>query len=108
MNAIFVTRQLGRDPEANHSKDGTLWATVSVAEGRGEEPSWFEVTCFNRTAEALTEYGAKGRQIAVHGQMVQERYQAKDGQQRTAWRLIADWIEFLDSRKDKDETDPPV
>ena len=105
MNAIFVTGRLGRDPEANHSKDETLWATVSILEGWGEEPTWFEVTCFDRTTEVLTEYCAKGRQVAVRGQIVQEHYQTKDGQQRKAWRLIADWIEFLDSRKDKGEAD---
>jgi single-strand DNA-binding protein len=103
VNAIVVTDRLGRDPEARYSKDGNLWATVSVAEGRGEEPTWFEVTCFNRTAEVLTEYGSKGRQVALRGQMAQERYEAKDGGQRKAWRLIADWVEFLDSRKNGDE-----
>jgi single-stranded DNA-binding protein len=39
--------------------------------------------------------------------MRQESYE-KDGENRKVWRLIADRIEFLDSRKeDSGEVDPP-
>ena len=85
------------------------WATISVAEG-GDDPNWFDVKCFNRTAEVLHKYGATGRKVAIQGRMAQESYE-KDGQTRKAWRLIANRIEFLDGPKGGEEpeaeSDPP-
>jgi len=110
MNSIIITGRLGRDPEAKESSEGNLWATVSVAEGGGDEPTWFEVKCFGKTAEVLNDYGAKGRKVAIQGRMVKESWE-KDGEKRSAWKLIANRIEFLDSRGDSDEDsgveDPP-
>jgi len=95
MNSIIITGRLGKDPELRESDSGTPWATVSVAEG-GDDPNWFDVKCFNRTAEILDEYGSKGRKVAVQGRMAQESYK-KGGETRVAWRLIASRVEFLDS-----------
>ena len=109
MNSIIITGRLGREPEMRQSDSGTNWATVSVAEG-GDEPNWFDVKCFNKTAEVLNEYGSKGRKVAVQGRMAQESYE-KDGETRKAWRLIANRIEFLDSPDGSEEpvaqADPP-
>ena len=109
MNVILITGRLGKDPELRYSPEGTPWAVVSVAEG-GDEPNWFEVKCFGKTAEMLNEYGAKGRRVAVQGRMVQERYE-KDGKTRRAWRLIAGRVEFLDAPRDnrspEGTADPP-
>ena len=101
MNSIIITGRLGRDPELRQSDSGTPWATVSVAEG-GDEPNWFDVKCFNRTAEILDEYGSRGRKVAIQGRMVQKSYE-KDGETRRAWRLIANRIEFLDSPTGSEE-----
>jgi len=78
MNSIIITGRLGRDPEIRYSPEGTAWATASVAEG-GDDPNWFDVKCFKRTAEVLNEYGSKGRKGAIQGRMVQESYE-KDGE----------------------------
>ena len=109
MNSIIITGRLGRDPEAKESPEGNLWATVSVAEGGGDEPTWFDVKCFGKTAEVLNDYGAKGRKVAIQGRMVKESWE-KDGEKRSAWKLIANRIEFLDSRGetgDEEIEDPP-
>jgi single-strand DNA-binding protein len=110
MNCITLTGRLGRDPELHQAKSGTTWATVSVADG-GDDPNWFDVKCFNRTAEILDEYGSKGRKVAIQGRMAQERYE-KDGEPRVTWRLIANRIEFLDSPDGYEEPeaseDPPI
>jgi single-strand DNA-binding protein len=109
MNSIIITGRLGREPELRKGDSGTSWATVSVAEG-GDDPNWFDVKCFGRTAEVLDEYGSKGRKVAIQGRMVQESYE-KDGDIRKAWRLIANRIEFLDSPNGDEEpeagADPP-
>jgi single-strand DNA-binding protein len=92
VHSIIITGRLGREPEMSYSPEGTSWATVSVAEG-GDDPNWFDVKCFNKTAEVLNEYGSKGRKVAIQGRMVRESYE-KDGETRRVWQLIANRIEF--------------
>src|SRR3990170_7484285 len=100
MNVTMITGRLGRDPELRYSGDGTPWVTFSVAEGRRkEEPSWFECKAFGRMAEVIGEYGAKGRLVLVQGQMVQERFETKEGENR----LVASSLEFLDARREAAE-----
>lgn len=104
MNVTMITGRLGRDPELRHSGDGTPWVTFSVAEGRRkEEPIWFECKAFGRMAEVIGQYGAKGRLVLVLGQMVQENFETKEGENRQAWRLVASSLEFLDPRRESAE-----
>ena len=97
MNVIVISGRLGRDPEAKVGPQGRLWCSVSVAEG-GDDPNWFDVRAFGKPAEALREYGRKGRLVGVVGRMVQDQYETRNGDKRTAWRLLASRVEFLDSR----------
>ncbi|MBN1887228.1 MAG: single-stranded DNA-binding protein [Thermoflexales bacterium] len=101
-----VIGRLGKDPEVKYSAEGKAygWSSLAASNGKDEEPTWFDVKAFGRTAETLN-YGAKGRLVAVEGRFVSETYE-KDGETRTAWKVIADTIQFLDSRKTADaETD---
>jgi single-strand DNA-binding protein len=100
-NHIIISGRIGREPEVRHSAEGKPWAFFSVAEGRkDQEPTWFDVKCFGRTAEVIGEYGSKGRQVLVAGRMVQETYE-KDGDTRKAWKLLASSIDFLDFKRGK-------
>ena len=96
MNIIVISGRLGKDPEAQVGPQGNLWCSVPVAEG-GNEPNWFDVRAFGMAAELLQRYGRRGRRVAVQGRMVQDRDEA-GGDRRSAWRLLASRIEFLDSR----------
>ena len=97
MNIIVISGRLGKDPEAKNSPEGKLWASVPVAEG-GDDPNWFDVRAFGRTAELLYRYGSKGRLVGILGCMVQDQYETRNGESHTTWRLLASRIEFLDSR----------
>jgi single-strand DNA-binding protein len=108
VNIIVITGRLGRDPETKRSPEGNLWACVPVAEG-GDDPNWFDVRAFGRTAERLYQYGSKGRLVGILGRMVQDQYATRNGEKRTTWWLLASRIEFLDSRgnsSDDVEDDP--
>ena len=96
MNIIVISGRLGKNPEAQVGPQGQLWCSVPVAEG-GNEPNWFDVRAFGRTAELVQRYGRKGRKVAVQGRMVQDRRETSNGDRRPAWRLLATRVEFLDS-----------
>ena len=64
-----------------------------------QKTDFINVTVFGKTAENLCKYQAKGSKILVLGALNIDQYQ-KDGENRTFTKVIANKIEFLDSKKD--------
>jgi single-strand DNA-binding protein len=103
LSRCIVIGRLGKDPEMKYNAEGKAFAWSSLAAGNGKdtEPTWFDIKAFGKTAEILA-YGAKGRLLAIEGRFVSETYE-KDGETRTAWKVIAEAIQLLDSRKAADD-----
>lgn len=106
MNKIFITGSLGKDPEARYSQSGTAITSFSVAcnSGYGERKrvDWFDVTCFGKTAELMGNSLHKGSKILVEGETHIDSYTTKEGQKKFHTNIIAQHIEFLDSKKKDD------
>jgi single-strand DNA-binding protein len=111
VNKIHIVGNMGKDPEMSYrGKDGDMAVTkVSVAVNRPKNAGtdWFNVVAFRKTAEFLNEYGAKGRKVYVEGKMRQNRWEDEDGQTHTMWELVANQVEFLDSRSGDSDPDEP-
>jgi single-strand DNA-binding protein len=71
LNRVEIIGNVGRDPEMRYTPNGTAVAGFSVAvnDKRGEEETteWFNVVCWNKTAEFCNQYLNKGRQVYVEG-----------------------------------------
>lgn len=92
-----------RDPEVRYTQGGMAIAELSVAcnerrkQASGEyidEVSYFDVTCFGRTAEIAGEYLTKGSPVFVVGRLKQERWE-KDGQKRSKVVVIAENLKLI-------------
>lgn len=92
-----------RDPEVRYTQGGMAIAELSVAcnerrkQANGEyvdEVSYFDVTCFGRTAEVAGEYLTKGSPVFVVGRLKQERWE-KDGQKRSKVVVIAENLKLI-------------
>jgi single-strand DNA-binding protein len=59
-----------------------------------EEASFFEVNLYGKPAEALKPYLLKGKQIAVEGELRQDRWE-QDGQSRSKVVIAADNVQLL-------------
>jgi len=59
-----------------------------------DEASFFDVTCFGKTAENLSQYMTKGKQVGVDGSLHQDRWE-KDGQNHSRVVINADNIQLL-------------
>ena len=67
--------------------------------GLGEfRADFFTVICWRQTAEFCSRYLSKGRKIAVEGSLQTRSYDAQDGSKRYVTEVIADNVEFCDSR----------
>ena len=50
------------------------------------------------TAQLLNDYCGKGSKVLIEGNLKQDRFQDKEGNNRSVVRVIANRIEFLDSK----------
>lgn len=95
-----LTRDVGND--FAYLANGSACANVSLAVNRSrkqgeswvEEVSYFDVTIWGKTAEALRPYLTKGKQIAVDGYLKQDRWE-KDGNRFAKVRVVADNVQLL-------------
>ncbi len=88
--------RLGGDPVERATSNGKTMVTASLAvnaarQGTDEDPEWFSLVAFGRTADALVRH-AKGDLVAAMGQLYRRHYTDRDGQQRQSWSLTAESI----------------
>lgn len=104
LNVVAVVGRLGRDVEAPQGQ-GPAKFSIAVASSKKqgeswtEETNWIDVVYWHRS---ILPYLTKGKQIAVKGELRQERWQDRTtGQDRSRIVVVADFIELLGgSRED--------
>ena len=110
MNKVFLIGRLSRDPELRHTTSGTAVCQINVAISRpvaqGTEPQtdFINVVVWNKQAENVAKYLAKGRQIAVEGRIQTRNYDNNEGKRTYVTEVIASNVEFLGSANDNSRT----
>ena len=107
INTVALTGRLTRDAEIRYGGSGTAFCNFSLANGysrkQGEEwkdeTNFFDCVLIGKRAEALHKYLVKGKQIAVKGRIQQDRWE-KDGQKRSAVKVMIDDLQLLGSKGD--------
>ena len=64
-----------------------------------DKPNFFDVKVFGNQAEMLSQHLAKGRRIGVDGRLDWSSWE-QDGAKRSKVEVIAQSVQFLDSRQD--------
>ena len=99
MNVIIIIGRLGKDPELTRRSTDKAMCRFSVAVNKRKKDAgadWFDVTCFEKTAEFVSNYGTKGREVAVKGRMESR----KDDSGKTWWSVVADEVTFVGGVRD--------
>jgi single-strand DNA-binding protein len=91
-----LTGRLGGDAEQRYLPNGTALATFSVAvddagRAEGEAPEWVRVTVWGHAAEDLAPRLTRGTPVYCEGRNKLERWDARDGHERSALKLTA-WV----------------
>jgi single-strand DNA-binding protein len=101
INNVVLVGRLTRDMELRQTSGGTSVGTASIAvnrwNGKEEEAGFFDVRLWGKQADSLSKYLIKGTQIAVCGELVQERWE-KDGEKRSKVLVNASRIQLLGSK----------
>lgn len=109
INRVTLVGRLTRDPELRHLPSGTPVLEMGVAvNGRQQDdagnwvdkPNFFDVKVFGNQAEMLAQHLAKGRRIGIDGRLDWRSWEAQDGTKRSKVDVVAQTVQFLDSRQD--------
>lgn len=101
MNVFVATGNIGNDIELKTTGTGKSVATFSFAVKdpyNSKKTDWFTVVCWGNLAERVSKYLGKGSKIAVIGRMTTREWQDKNNNKRTAYEVVAENVEFLDSK----------
>jgi single-strand DNA-binding protein len=104
MNSITLTGRLTRDPELKYLPSGDPVAQFTLAVDRKYkkgEADFINIVAFGKQAEPICTYLAKGRKAGVVGRL-QIRTHEKDGKRQYYTEVVADEVEFLDSKTPQD------
>jgi single-strand DNA-binding protein len=113
INRVTLVGRLTRDPELKHLPSGTPVLEMGLAvNGRKQDqggqwvdkPNFFDVKVFGNQAEMLSQHLAKGRRIGVDGRLDWSSWESQDGGKRSKVEVIAQSVQFLDSRGDAGES----
>ena len=102
INSVVLIGRLTRDADLKYTSGGTPVCKFSIAVNRSvkregtweDEANFFDIVLWGKQGESLNKYLLKGKQVAVLGELRQDRWQ-QDGQNRSKVEIIANSIQLL-------------
>lgn len=118
LNHVIEIGRLTRDISERdfaYTTGGTARLNLSIAVNRSvkkngawtDSVSFFDVTVWGKTAENIKPYLHKGKQIAVHGYLDQQRWE-KDGVKYSKVVIIADNVQLLGGNESAPQAQQPA
>ncbi len=104
VNKVILVGNLGRDAELRYTPGGSAVATLNLATTevwndkagqKQEKTEWHRVVLWGKTAESLSEYLTKGKQIYVEGRLQTRKWQDKDGHDKYTTEIRGDRVVLL-------------
>ena len=106
-NKVILGGRLTSDPELKQTQTGIPVVSFTVAVNRRfagkdapQQADFFNVTAWRATAEFVTRYFKKGSSICVVGSLQNRSWEDQQGQKRYATDIVADEVQFVDSRSE--------
>jgi single-strand DNA-binding protein len=106
LNKVMLIGNVGVDPEYRTTATGTSVVSLTLATNekwtdkqgaKQEKTEWHRVAMFNKLAELANQYVKKGSKIYIEGKITTSTYE-KNGEKRYSTEIIANSMQFLDSK----------
>jgi len=94
VNNISITGRIGGEIKTHSA--GCSFSVAVDKYKKDEEPNWFDVSAFGKTAEFCLQYLGKGRLVAVTGRMESRKHDGK-----VYWSIAANDVQALDKPKEE-------
>lgn len=104
MNKTFLIGNLTGDPQSRQTPDGKNVCNFSIAVNRRKRDAngnniadFFRISAWGALGENCQKYLAKGRKVAVAGQVSVHPFLGQDGTAKATIEVFAEEVEFLTS-----------
>ncbi len=104
MNKVILMGRLTKDPEVRYGTSGSAVANFSLAVDRrfkreGQpDADFFNCVAFGKTGEFVEKYLKKGTKIVLDGEIQNNNYTNKEGKTVYNVQIIANSVEFAESK----------
>lgn len=108
LNIVTLVGRAGRDPEVKYFESGSVKCTFALAVNRptrnSDEPDWFNLEIWGKTAEVAGNYVRKGSLIGVQGSLKFDYWQDRaSGVPRSQPVIRVDRLDLLGSKQDTEQ-----
>ena len=109
INRVILTGNLSKDPELSTTTSGISVCKFDIAvqrrfETNGErEADFFKIIAWRGLADNCGKFLSKGKKAAVVGSLQTRTYDDKDGVKRYVTEIVADEVEFLSPKEERNE-----
>ena len=104
-NRVVLIGRLTKDPELRYSNSNIPMLYFSVAVNRTftdqngqRQADFINCVAFRKQAENMERFLGRGSQIAVEGRIQTRNYQGKDGNMVYVTEVVAESVQFLESK----------
>ena len=105
LNRAILMGRLVADPELRHTANNVAVTTFRIAVDRNYTPKGAErqtdfinIVAWRNTADFVSRYFHKGQLVALEGSIQTRSYTDNQGNNRTAFEVVADQVYFAESR----------
>jgi single-strand DNA-binding protein len=108
LNTVNLVGRAGGDPEIKYFESGSVLCSLTLAVDRGtsktDQPDWFTLKIWGKTAEIAKNYVRKGSLIGIQGALQIEQWTDRDGNDRTRPVIKVDRLHLLGSKRDNESS----
>ena len=104
-NLVVLTGRLTAQPELKTTPNGISVCTFGIAvdraykKGEEKQTDFLNVVAWRQTAEFVSKWFTKGNLIGIEGSIQTRKFTDKNGNNRTAFEIVANNVHFVESKK---------
>jgi len=107
LNVVTLVGRVGGDPDVKYFESGKVLCKLTLAVNRrtknSDQPDWFNLEIWGKTAEIAANYVRKGAQIGVTGSLRFDHWQDRNtGSNRSKPVIRVDLLDLLGSKRDNE------
>ncbi len=107
LNVVTLVGRVGGDPDVKYFESGSVLCKLTLAVNRrtknSDQPDWFTLEIWGKTAQVAADYVRKGAQIGVTGSLKFDRWQDRStGANRSMPVIRVDQLDLLGSKRDNE------
>jgi single-strand DNA-binding protein len=113
-NLVVLSGRITANPELKTTANGVPVCTFSIAverrykQGEEKQTDFINIVAWRGTAEVVAKHFTKGNMIGIEGSIQTRKYQDNNGNNRTLFEVIANNVQFVESKKANENNSTPT